>query len=63
MMPYRRPINVVVGRPIPIQQQRVAEQAYIDAMHERYVEELTRLWDAWKDEFAPDRKGELEIVE
>lgn len=63
MMPYRRPINIVVGKPIPIAQAANPDPAYVDAMHEQYVAELERLWDQWKDTFAPDRKGELEIVE
>jgi hypothetical protein len=33
----------------------------------RYIEELVRLWDEWKDVFAKDRKpgpeGELQIIE
>ncbi|KAJ5583834.1 hypothetical protein N7450_006498 [Penicillium hetheringtonii] len=56
LMPYRRPLNIVVGRPIPIGDE------YIDELHSRYVEELQRLWDQWKDVYAKDRKGELEII-
>ena len=62
-MPYRRPINVVVGRPIPIMQVKNPDASYVDEIHERYVDELIRLWEDWKDTFAPHRKGELEIVE
>lgn len=63
MMPYRRPINIVVGRPIPILQAKHPDPAYVDETHERYVAELRRIWDDWKDTFARARKGELEIVE
>ena len=62
-MPYRRPINVVVGRPVPIEQVTSPDPAYVDAIHEKYVAELVRIWDDWKDEFARFRKGELEVVE
>ena len=63
MMPYRRPLNIVVGRPIQIVQSGKPEQAYVDEVHERYVQELQRIWDEWKDTFAKDRVGELEIAE
>lgn len=63
LMPYRRPLNIVVGRPIKVERQSRPEQAYVDSIHAAYVEELERLWDEWKDVFAKDRIGELEIVE
>ncbi|CAI7588034.1 unnamed protein product [Penicillium discolor] len=65
LMPYRTPLNIVVGRPIPVMQQpnrdKINDQ-YIDELHSRYVEELMRLWDQWKDVYAKDREGELEII-
>ncbi|KOS36258.1 hypothetical protein ACN38_g13014 [Penicillium nordicum] len=65
LMPYRTPLNIVVGRPIPVMQQpnrdKIDDQ-YIDELHSRYVEELMRLWDQWKDVYAKDREGELEII-
>lgn len=63
MMPYRTPLNVVVGRPIKIMQQAEPEESYLNKVHGLYVEELERIWEEWKDVFAPDRIGELEIVE
>jgi 2-acylglycerol O-acyltransferase 2 len=63
MMPYRRPINVVVGRPVPIIQAKNPDPAYVDEIHAKYVDELLRIWDEWKDTFAQKRKGELEMVE
>ncbi|EMC91065.1 hypothetical protein BAUCODRAFT_39186 [Baudoinia panamericana UAMH 10762] len=63
LMPYRRPINIVVGRPIPIVQSKTPDPAYVDQIHELYVAELVRLWDEWKDTFARYRQGELEVVE
>ena len=62
-MPYRRPINIVVGKPIPIIQSKTPDPAYVDQIHEKYVDELVRIWDDWKDTFARHRTGELEIVE
>lgn len=63
LMPYRRPINVVVGRPVKVMQRKNPEAAYVDEIHELYVEELMRIWEEWKDVFARGRKGEVEIVE
>jgi 2-acylglycerol O-acyltransferase 2 len=63
LMPYRRPLNIVVGRPIKVNQTERPEQGEIDRVHSEYVAELERLWDLWKDDFAPDREGELEILE
>jgi len=63
LLPYRRPLNIVVGRPVRVEQQAKADPAYVDEMHGKYMEELLRLWEEWKDHFAKDRKAELEIVE
>jgi hypothetical protein len=68
LMPYRRAVNIVVGRPIKVVQQgsgkdSKVDERYLDEVHQRYVDELIRLWDLYKDTFAKDRMGELEIVE
>lgn len=63
LMPYRRPLNTVVGKAIPVEQQSKPEESYIDEIHEKYVAELERIWHANKDHFARDRQSELEIVE
>lgn len=63
LMPYRRPLNIVVGRPIKVVQSKSPEQKDIDRVHEEYVTELERLWDLWKDDFAPNRKTELQLIE
>lgn len=63
LLPYRRPLNIVVGRPIEVMQSQNPDEKYVDELHEQYMAELKRLWDTFKDDFAPDRTGELEIVE
>lgn len=63
IMPYRRPVNIVVGRPVKVVQSSNPSQAEIDKAHAEYVAELQRMWDLWKDDFAPHRKSELQIVE
>ncbi|SPN96970.1 related to diacylglycerol acyltransferase type 2a [Cephalotrichum gorgonifer] len=62
LMPYRRPVNIVVGRPVKVERSSAPEQGEIERMHALYVAELKKLWEAYKDEFATDRKGELEII-
>ncbi|KAL6716279.1 diacylglycerol O-acyltransferase 1 [Lecanora helva] len=63
MMPYRRPLNIVVGRPIKVTQADKPADDYVDELHDVYVKELERIWEEWKDEFASERTGELQIVE
>lgn len=63
LMPYRRPLNIVVGRPIRVMQSSKPEQEEIDRVHEEYIQELERIWDTWKNDFAPHRKEELQFVE
>lgn len=63
VMPYRRPVNIVVGKPIPVQRQEKPDPKEVDRLHAVYVRELERIWDDWKDVFAPDRVGELELPE
>ena len=64
-MPYRRAVNIVVGRPVEVVRPadgKVTDE-YLDEVHGRYVKELQRLWDDHKDTFAPHRQEELTIVE
>ncbi|KAF2434939.1 DAGAT-domain-containing protein [Tothia fuscella] len=63
IMPYRRPMNIVVGRPIKIKMQVKPEAEYLEEMHAAYAKELRRLWDTWKDVFAQDRVAEMEVIE
>lgn len=63
MMPYRRPINIVVGRPIRVVQNAHPDNDAIDKLHDQYVNELIRIWEEHKDTFAKHRTGELEILE
>jgi 2-acylglycerol O-acyltransferase 2 len=64
LMPYRRPVNIVVGKPIEVDKAYGAHpsQEDIDRVHELYVQELERLWETYKDEFAPTRKAELKFI-
>ncbi|KAI0915113.1 diacylglycerol acyltransferase-domain-containing protein [Ustulina deusta] len=62
LMPYRRPLNIVVGAPIKVRQSSSVNVEEINRLHSLYVAELEKLWDRYKDEFAPDRKEEMQIL-
>lgn len=71
MMPYARPLNVVVGAPLEFDCSKVLREnpeganldAFVDAYHEQYVAALKKLWNTHKDKYAPDRRKSLEIME
>ena len=63
LMPYRRSINIVVGRPILVTQMTKPSDEYVDKLHAQYVSELQRIWDEGKDTFARNRTSEMQIVE
>ncbi|RDH37628.1 DAGAT-domain-containing protein [Aspergillus welwitschiae] len=67
IVPYRRPVNVVVGR-AAVREERGVEDVddddgYVEELHGRYVEELRRLWREWRDVFGVERGVRLRIVE
>lgn len=64
LMPYRRPVNIVVGKPIEVDNAygNQPSQADIDRLHELYVQEVERLWDTYKDQFSPGRTSEMKFI-
>ena len=47
ILPYRKPIHVVVGAPIKVQRIEYPSKEDIQELHARYVEELTKLYDRY----------------
>ena len=47
MLPYRQPINVVVGTPIKVKQIESPTREDIENMHATYVKELQNLYDKY----------------
>ncbi|XP_015273112.1 PREDICTED: 2-acylglycerol O-acyltransferase 1 [Gekko japonicus] len=45
LMPYRKPINTVVGEPITVKQNPNPTLEEIDQLHEKYLQELQKLFD------------------
>ncbi|BEJ15231.1 hypothetical protein CspHIS471_0409980 [Cutaneotrichosporon sp. HIS471] len=63
LMPYRRPVTVVVGSPIAVKQIDKPTDEEVQAVHKEYIEALLALWDKYKDKYAKDRKSELKLVD
>ncbi|KAL4916755.1 diacylglycerol acyltransferase-domain-containing protein [Aspergillus aurantiobrunneus] len=62
--PFRRPLRVVVGRPISVKQQRFdVQEEYVQELQGKYVDELKGIWENWRDEFETDESVKFEIVE
>ncbi|EFX04705.1 diacylglycerol acyltransferase [Grosmannia clavigera kw1407] len=64
LMPYRVPLNVVVGRPIAVDKATpgALDPAEVERLHGLYVAELQHLWDEHKDVYAKDRVEEMQIL-
>ncbi|GAA5951305.1 hypothetical protein JCM10213_007626 [Rhodosporidiobolus nylandii] len=62
LMPYRHPIVSVVGRPIRVDQKDNPTSADLDEVQKRYIAELKRIWEDYKDVYAKSRTRELNIV-
>lgn len=63
LMPYRRRIVSVIGRPIHVQRCEKPSLDEVERIQRMYIEELTRIWNTYKDEFAKTRLRELSIVD
>ncbi|BDD59790.1 diacylglycerol O-acyltransferase 1 [Monascus purpureus] len=62
LLPYQRPLDIVVGRPVEVEQQDNPEEEYVDLIHRRYMDEIERLWDEWKDVYGGKRASKLEFL-
>jgi len=64
LMPYRRQVNIVVGKPIEVNESHGMQPAQeeIDRYHALYVAEVERLFAAYKDQFSNGKVPELEII-
>ncbi|KAF4595800.1 diacylglycerol O-acyltransferase 2B [Ophiocordyceps camponoti-floridani] len=64
LMPYRRPVNIVVGKPIQVDRAYGKEVPHevIDRYHQLYLEELKRVFEAYKAPFSHGPIPELQIL-
>ncbi|KAB0353401.1 hypothetical protein FD755_023895 [Muntiacus reevesi] len=61
LMPYRRPITTVVGKPIEVQKTPHPSQEEVDSLHQRYMKEVENLFEAHKLKYNVHRDQHLEI--
>lgn len=68
LLPLPRQITTVIGAPIPVQKvdpREAGQEAFnaaVDALHAKYCTALQQLFDEHKEQYAPNRQSELEIV-
>ncbi|KAF9016180.1 DAGAT-domain-containing protein [Hymenopellis radicata] len=63
LLPYRRRIVVVTGRPIRVTKYEKPDIEEVRRIQNLYIAELTRIWETYKNEFAKARKRELNIID
>jgi hypothetical protein len=61
-LPLQKPISVVVGSPIVVEQQDHPDEDYINKLHGLYIQGLEQIWKDWRDEFGIDPAVEFKIV-
>uniref|UniRef100_A0A8C1GRX7 Acyltransferase n=2 Tax=Cyprinus carpio TaxID=7962 RepID=A0A8C1GRX7_CYPCA len=59
LMPYRKPINTVVGRPIPVEKNKKPTVEDLDVFHQRYMDELTLLFEEHKGNYGVPEDAHL----
>ena len=47
IIPYRKPVTVVVGKPIPVEKIENPSNDQIESLHTKYVEELQNLYNEY----------------
>jgi len=63
LLPYRRRIVSVIGKPIHVNQSDQPNMDEVRRVQQLYIAELERIWHKYKDEFAKARLREMTIVE
>jgi len=62
MMPFRKPIHTVVGKPIDVEQSDNPEQEVVDKIHQRYMDELSQMFDDHKEKYGVDKDKKLNFI-
>ncbi|KAM4536718.1 2-acylglycerol O-acyltransferase 1 [Odontesthes bonariensis] len=62
LIPYRKPIHTVVGRPIPVTQTSSPRSEDIEALHRVYLQSLTELFEQHKDAYGLDQNQHLTFI-
>uniref|UniRef100_A0A674I032 Acyltransferase n=1 Tax=Terrapene triunguis TaxID=2587831 RepID=A0A674I032_9SAUR len=62
LLPYRRPIFTVVGKPIKVEKKHNPSQEEVDRLHQTYIEELCKLFEAHKTKYNVPEDRHLEFI-
>ncbi|MBN3297933.1 MOG2A acyltransferase, partial [Amia calva] len=62
LIPYRKPIFTVVGKPIPVEKNERPTEEEVDALHELYIEELCKLFEEHKGNYGVPEDKHLTFV-
>ncbi|XP_030055904.1 2-acylglycerol O-acyltransferase 2 [Microcaecilia unicolor] len=62
LLPYRKPVFTVVGKPIKVERNDNPTQGEIDRLHKIYIEELSSLFEAHKTRYNIPADKHLEFI-
>ncbi|XP_053165821.1 2-acylglycerol O-acyltransferase 2 [Hemicordylus capensis] len=62
LLPYRRPIYTVVGRAIKVEKKHNPSEEEVDELHEKYVEELSKLFEEHKLKYNVPEDKHLSFI-
>lgn len=62
LMPYRKPINTVVGRPIQVVKREEPTAEELDDLHQRYMDELSQLFEEHKGNYGVPEDVHLTFI-
>ncbi|XP_019380431.1 PREDICTED: 2-acylglycerol O-acyltransferase 2-A-like [Gavialis gangeticus] len=62
LIPYRRPIFTVVGKPIHVEQKHNPSQEEVNQLHQTYIGELCKLFEEHKAKYNVPKEKHLEFI-
>ncbi|NXQ93919.1 MOGT2 acyltransferase, partial [Sagittarius serpentarius] len=62
LVPYRRPICTVVGKPIPVPRKHRPSEEEVDQVHQKYLNELCKLFEEHKAKYNIPEDRHLEFI-
>ncbi|KAI1699293.1 diacylglycerol acyltransferase domain-containing protein [Ditylenchus destructor] len=61
LLPFRTPINTIVGSPIDVKQNDSPSNEEIDSVHQEYCDQLSKLFDDHKEKYGIPPEAKLNI--
>ncbi|KAG9351754.1 hypothetical protein JZ751_023005 [Albula glossodonta] len=62
LMPFRKPIHTVVGKPIMVEKNEKPSDEELNELHERYMDELSKLFEEHKSKYGVPEDRHLSFV-